>query len=367
MDNIEIKIDDNYEFKQPIYKDDNQIFKYLDPDHNDMLSMMKGADLQDLIILLDDYYLYLRNKLGFTKDITFGVEIEFENANRKKIDKKLMEIFSDDKWFTKYDSSLRKGAEINSPILRDKESDWQNLNMVCELVKPHAIIGNNSGGHIHIGSQILGDDIDAWLNFIKLWSVYENVIFRFTYGNFLGARPKIFHYATPIAKNLWKDYTTLRKWQKYDESLQASLTIEDIIDAVADKRNQAINFGNVDYDECDSFEENNTIEFRCPNGSLESPIWQNNINLFVNLLCYAKSSTFDDDILNKRHAIIKNNYDLFEFYNEIFLDQALELSDMIFKSNLDKVAFLKQYLKSFQVESRSAYPKKCILTKRRIS
>lgn len=37
------------------------------------------------------------------------------------------------------------------------------------------------------------------------------------------------------------------------------------------------------------------------------------------------------------------------WYNEIYLEQALELCDMIFTKNIDKVCFLRQYLKSFEV------------------
>ena len=43
-----------------------------------------------------------------------------------------------------------------------------------------------------------------------------------------------------------------------------------------------------------------TIEFRCPNGTLNEVIWQNNLNLFVHLLLYAKSNDFDEYRVEKR-------------------------------------------------------------------
>lgn len=92
----------------------------------------------------------------------------------------------------------------------------------------------------------------------------------------------------------------------------------------------------------------NTIEFRSPNGTLEPVIWQNNINFFTKMLIYCKSGDFDEDIVEKRLEF--NNQDLY-LYRQIFLTQALELTDLIFDNNLDKIYFLRQYLKSFEVSN----------------
>ncbi len=188
------------------FVDESPVFKFIDPNSNDKLSEMNGFDLQDLIILIDAYYIQLRNRLGFEQYITFGLELEFENAMRDKIDKELNLIFSNDEWRTKRDSSLKNGAEINSPILRDNKTTWKNLDKVCSIVEPLASIDKNSGGHIHIGTQVLGNNKETWLNFIKMWSVYENIIFRFAYGEFLTARPNIKEYAKPLAKAFWQYY-----------------------------------------------------------------------------------------------------------------------------------------------------------------
>jgi len=47
--------------------------------------------------------------------------------------------------------------------------------------------------------------------------------------------------------------------------------------------------------------------------------------------------------------IVNKYFNDIDCYSEIFLDQALELSDMIFDTNLDKIYFLRQYLKSYEV------------------
>ena len=329
------------------------LFKYIKPTDNDILSSLNGFDLQDLIILIDNYYLKLREKLNLEDDITFGLELEFENAMKKKIKKRLNKIFPNNEWSATEDGSLHYGIEIKSPILTDTKENWKDLNKVCRIAKSLATIDKKSGGHIHVGAHILGDNPTSWLNFIKLWSVYENIIFRFSYGQFLTARPCIKHYAIPSASLFWQDYTSLSK-----ENANTSTIITKIYHSC---RYQAVNFDNiVEHMQLHNINKPypyNTIEFRCPNGSLNPIIWQNNVNLFTKLLIYSKSLKYNDDIIQQRRLINQDKYSDLKWYDEIYLSQALELSDMIFTNNLDKIYFLRQYLKSFQINDYSReYP-----------
>lgn len=318
------------------------LFAYIKPRDNDQFSEMKGIDLQELIYYVENYYLELRNCLGLEENITIGLEIEAENAIRENISDDLTKENLQDLWKVKGDSSLYKGVEINSPILKDISKSWKDLKKVCSIVQKNATIGKSSGGHIHIGTQLIGKSPDSWLHFIQLWSVYENVIYRFTDGNFLTARPSVNEYALPIAKTFWDVYQNLKEY--------SHLTSSQIIKEINYKRYQAINFGNIDY--LDKMEYGNTIEFRCPNNTVDPVIWQNNVNLFVHILKYAKSSKFNEDIVEKRRNINEEKYASLIWYNEIFLQQALELCDMLFTCNYDKVYFLRQYLKSFETGSK---------------
>ncbi len=321
----------------------NEIFHYLKPHDNDMLSKMKDKDLKQLLYYLDDYYLDLRDSLNLNNKITFGLELESEYACKDNIEQSLLELPTRKPWIAKEDGTLNNGIEINSPILKDNKKTWQELKEVCNILEKHSIIDTNCGGHIHIGTQILGNNTPAWLNFIKLWSVYENVIFRFSYGDYLTGRPEINTYAPPLASTLWKDY---KKLKKYD-----LLNMEDIIDRIFRSRHQAVNFSNVDNtNNINKIEENNTIEFRCPNGTLDPVIWQNNVNFFANLLSYSKSDQYNDDLIQKRRSINKTKYPNLN-YNNIYLPQSLELSDMLFDNNIDKIYFLRQYLKSFDTSN----------------
>ena len=259
--------------KKLFFVDESPVFKFINPNGNDKLSEMSGFDLQDLIILIDEYYIQLRNQLGLEQYITFGLELEFENAMRDRIDRQLSETFHNGDWMTKHDGSLNNGAEINSPILRDNETTWRDLDKVCSIVGPLASIGKKSGGHIHIGTQTLGNNKESWLNFIKMWSVYENIIFRFVYGDFLTARPSMLSYAKPMTKNFWQDYKKLKN---------DGASLDAIISRISHCRYQAVNFNNVSKGNYNKLCNDNTIEFRCPNGSLNPAIWQNNVNFFVN-------------------------------------------------------------------------------------
>ena len=338
------------------HHDDKQIFQFINPNSNDKMSEMTGLDLQKLIVLINNYYLELRDKLGLDEYITFGLELEFENIVRKKIVKQFYQAFCDSSWSIKDDYTLKNGAEITSPILRDNEKSWQELEKICNIVEPLATIGRNSGGHIHIGSQILGNEKEFWLNFIKLWSVYENVVFRFAYGNFLTGRPSIFKYAKPMAEEFY---------QYYENSKREQLSLYEIIEVLSNTRYYAVNFKNIKIDSIDSFIKDNTVEFRCPNGSFDPVIWQNNVNLFVNMLLYSKSSFYNDDIISERYRINSFKYDDLKWYNEIYLQQALELVDLLFNNNLDKIYFLKQYLKSFETcKTGNNYLKKQVFTKK---
>jgi hypothetical protein len=321
----------------------SDIFKFIKAKDNDSFSNMKGIDLQDLLYYMEHYYLKLKSELGFDDDITFGLELEFEKASKDNIKNQMNKYNLSDFWTYKSDESLFFGGEITSPILNDNSNAWDNLSKICSLVSPNAIIGKNSGGHIHVGTQVLGDKKESWLNFIKIWSVYENVIYRFLYGDYLCARTSMMEFAPPVAQDLWSDYKELIKSKQ--------LTIEDIIKKISYKRYQAVNFTNVKKD-LNKIEFKNTIEFRCPNGTLNSVIWQNNVNLLINILLYSKSINYDDDLINQRKKINSDKYYSLMWYQEIYLQQALELCDMLFTNNLDKVYFLRQYLKSFEMGKR---------------
>lgn len=344
---------------------DDRIFSYLYPRDNDNLSNMSGKDLRELIRLLGDYYLDLRINLGFDEKNTFGVEIEFEdltlNEAKNYIVERINGLGLHDRWNLVSDGSLYHGAEVNSPVLIDSYQTWNDLDDVCDIISDYAHPDVNSSAHVHVGTQSLGSDREIWIKFLKLWSTYENVIFRFLYGEFLTSRPNILDYAAPMSHKIWK---------KCEEAIEKNIPLDMLICELSEKRYQAINFLNVDLSNSfylDNFEDGNTVEFRCPNGTLNPIIWQNNVNLILSLIKYAKNEKYDEEKVANRRKLNKGFLGKIKYYDEIFLDEALELADMIFDNNLDKVYFLKQYLKSFRItKNRDDFTRGCVLTKKLI-
>ena len=106
-----------------------------------------------------------------------------------------------------------------------------------------------------------------------MWSTYENIIFRFSYGEYLSYRPTLDEYAKTVSKRFLKVYKKLVGNEKIDAY--------DIVKKLSINRYQAVNFENVM--NLDEKIEGNIIEFRCPNASLNPVIWQNNVN-FLSLI-----------------------------------------------------------------------------------
>ena len=66
------------------------------------------------------------------------------------------------------------------------------------------------------------------------------------------------------------------------------------------------------------------------------------------MLLSSKARVIDEDFLDYKLKTFKPDVDNKLIYNEIYLKDALEFVDLIFNNNLDKVYFLRQYLKNFQ-------------------
>lgn len=317
----------------------------------DNLSEYNKTDLKNLFILINSFKLTMRSSLGLDKNITFGVEIEYGEANfddisaliEKKFITKISDINTYETWVNKIDdtviekvnnfddiSSYILGGEVNSPILRDHEKCWFQLKYICNLLKNnHACINECCGGHVHVGNQIIKSDMQL-INFLKLWTIYEKIIYKFCFGENNLGRNLILGFAKPISKDLYEKLDNINKFN----------SIDDIKESLELSNSRAINFLPKD---------KNTIEFRCPNGTINPIIWQNNINLFCKMLLACHN--INEDIINRRLKDYDSTYNNYFIYKNINLDMALEFCDLIFDNNLDKLYFLKQYMKNIKIDA----------------
>lgn len=332
-----------------IEENNKEIFTLLHEKDNDILSHMNNSDRVNMMLSLKKYLLELRNTLNIDKNVKFGTEIEFEDADREALEINLYSTFPDYSWVVHEDKSLYAGAEVVSPILSDTEKTWTDLSTVCNMVSNNAKIVSGASGHIHICMNILGNNPKYWRNFAKLWMTYENVIFRFLYGEYTSPREQIEKYAKPISKSLIEDFDRIEDRSKM---ISASYMLK-VLNA-SDDRRRAINFKNASNTELYKYNQEadkNTIECRVANGTFDPIIWQNNINLLVKLLEYAKREDFNEEITGRRlkEIISKEIPSNLYKYSQIQTESAIELADLIFDNNLDKIYFLRQYFKDMTV------------------
>lgn len=310
----------------------SNIFKNLEK--NDKLSLLRGLDLQELLNEVENYYLTYRDTLGLPSYFTFGVEIEYEGISKILTDKFIKNKFPS--WKSTSDGSLSSGGEIISPVMNDELNYWKQLKKICDhLTLRGADTTNKAGGHIHVGINAFEDDVEIWKIFLKLYTAYESVIFRFSCGDKLNARKSIETYAYPISERLHNLFPRI------DECLSMQSLYHTL---PSFHKYQSINFRNMS-NLCSKI----TIEFRGPNGTTNPVIWQNNINAFTKMIKSSKTKEIDTEFLdyklNNEFISYSNNKYLFEC---ISLKNVLEFVDLVFDNNLDKIYFLRQYFKCFE-------------------
>lgn len=301
--------------------------------------------------LLKDRQIKYRATLNLPNDITFGIEIEYENALNELISNLLYEeelcnnIFSNwinkpeiDLFYDDLDNDKLRNGEINSPVLIDTIKSWKNLRTALNILnRNNAIITDRCGAHINIGAHILGSNITYWRNFLLLWILYEKEIYKFSSGEFLKVRTRdsaIIDRISPLLRknliNICNIEDSKNKFNIFNFLKNSGVNLSEKINDVSFH-----NFKTFD------FELDNRIEFRIPNGTLKEEIWQNYINFFAKFIIACKKELDIDYIIYK----IKHNE-----------HNAIELADYVFEDNVDKDYFLIQTLKTNKIYKKELIP-----------
>lgn len=290
--------------------------------------------------ILKDRQIKYRGCLNISNDITFGIEIEYENIINDLVTHLLDDICyynpNFKNWKNKPEIDLSVidkigqlvNGEINSPILKDNVQTWQSLKTVLDVLKKYnAIITNRCGGHVNIGAHILGYNTEYWRNFLLLWILYEREIYKFSSGEFCRVRVRndnIIGRIAPILKNnidiILNSPDMYYKNIIFDYLKKSGASIFE--------KTHDISLSNFI---SSKYKEDNRIEFRVPNGTLSKEIWQNYINFFVKFLLACKKELDVDKIIYK----INNNE-----------HSIIELADYVFDDNIDKDNFLIQTFKT---------------------
>ena len=272
----------------------------------------------------------------FNKDVTFGFEIEYSNAKHSQVFEELEEQgFKDWKSYSEptvetYDKFGRlRGGEVVSSTFEGSVSNWESIKKVCDLIKfCLGEVNNKTAGHIHIGSQIFEKKPDKINNFLFLWGVFEDIIKKFFYGEFIQG-----DFFNRLAYDCRYEFL----FAAYD--FNNLLKLRDM--RIRDKKTYAVSFATYK-----SFNKapDNTIEFRAICGSLEPEIWQNNLNFLISFINWSCSITKDELEYIKEKYLLSGE---FLQQESIKFEKAVFLADSIFIKELDKLCFLKQYFKDF--------------------
>ena len=306
--------------------------------NNTQFRKFKSNDLRDLKEYLKDYELAYRNNLVIDESNQFGIEIEFNNFPYQKAGE-FLNFMKYNNWKAIPERSLEYGGEIVSPILHNNETTWQYLSEICSFLSISGACDDEwTGAHVHAGADILGYDTKAWMNLLYLIMAYENVIYRYSSGEYNRLREGVNLMAYPIAIELY-DYISKNSLYK---SCLASL----FVTLGYKEKFQSFNFKNVKMFDLENRNIKNTIEYRLPNGTFEPVIWQNNINMFIHLLNACKKD-IDNDYVKRRIKNLEDRYD-YKGYDNIDDEGALNFVDQIFTNDLDKAYFLRQYYKDFE-------------------
>jgi len=303
-------------------KKNNTLFSYLSP-----------KEKEDIIKDIKSTLVSFRYFLGLPKDVTFGLEVEYDELSREEVNAFLHSVAP--LWYPTPETSLPQGGEVTSPVLTDKFSTWIDLKNLCSFLRiAGATTKDGVGSHIHVGvANTLGNNEYSWLNFIKKWIIYEGVIFRFTNGESVTPRANYNSHCYPIALDL------------YDMLLnsEGDINLDTLNRIIPYDRFQSVNFKNVKWQNLKDNNTFNTIELRSPNGTIEEAIWQNNVNFFVRFLLSCTKEQ-DEDYIKFALRKMDNVYNYGDYF-KMDIDKVFKLVDDIFNNELDKVYFLRQYIK----------------------
>ena len=307
--------------------------EFLSSKKNTRLSNLRGTNLLDLLYVVENFDFEYRKKLFFDESITFGTEIEYEHFRRRKVNKFINYNYPE--WVSKKDTSCSFGGEIASRILNNDSLSWKELYNICYYLRSKKTdMYHKASSHVHVSDKLIGDLVGLKKS-LKLYTVFEPIYFRFACGEIMYPRKTMIEYARPIGIHLYKNMDKINK----AEALYLMIPPLD--------RRSSINFDTG----------KDTVEFRIFNGTKYATIHQNNINLSVNSLLAPSKGLIDEEYLDYR---LKNNFlstpENIPLYFELLLQDALYLSDFVFDNNLDKVYFLRQYIKTFNKNCKMNIP-----------
>lgn len=276
------------------------------------------ADLMDN--KLKNNPLEYREKLTIPSSVNFGLELELDKINPNKVYRLIRNNFGTE-WSVKTDDSLTKdkNAEIVSPVLQNQKETWILLRKMGELLEKLNPSYEKCSFQINFDGTFL-PSIEDRTRFLKLYAMYEDIIYRFSKGEDDNYRESLETYAAPIAL-----------------ALKSSLALgdENPVDMFTNNKRYGIVFKLSDKD---------LIEFRTPNMTSNPILWQNYITTFYYLLEFTASRKYCKKEVDRYIEASFKMYPL-ENYELEKREKALQFTRKIFPHSIDQISFMHQYLR----------------------
>ena len=260
-----------------------------------------------------------RSKLTLPHRVNFGLELELDKVDSSEVRNLVSRNIGGD-FSVKNDKSLTTGmnAEINTPVLRNTKATWELLKKMGELLKRIDASYDVCSFQINFDGSLLPSD-ESKVRFLKLYAMYEDIVYRFSKGEDPNYRESLEDYASPIIL-----------------TLKGMLSINDkaVIETFSNQKRYGICFKTR---KCD------LIEFRTPNMTDNVCLWQNYITFFYNLLMLSISGKYDMKEVDEYMERFSRTY-ILENYELEKSDKAIELSKKLFSNSTDRINFMHQYL-----------------------
>ena len=261
-----------------------------------------------------------RKKLDIPDDIGVGYEIEMgvTEDNFSQICKN----FSFPGWSRTTDPSIETlfGLELISPIYRNSKTTYKELKEISEYLKKYE--KDFSWASFQVNVDNIFSNYEDMYKFLCFFAAYEDVLYHFCQGKDTHLRHNAFKFSNTIGQIMYNA-------NNYEEAFEKLKNRKDL--SISLKKNNYIKIPKV-------------IEYRQPNGTDDSWLWQNYSNTFISMMMAIKQSNIDYDKVRQYLKRFKRANAGIPYDHQLNVGKATEFIDTIFKNDKDKLYFMKQYL-----------------------
>ena len=260
-----------------------------------------------------------RSKLTLPHKANFGLELELDKVDLLEVRELVGRNIGGD-FSVKNDKSLTTGmnAEINTPVLRNSKATWELLKRMGELLKKINASYDRCSFQVNFDGSLL-PSVEDRVKFLKIYAMYEDIVYRFSKGEYLSYRDSLEEYASPIILTL---------------KGVLSINNDAVVEMFSNQKRYGICFKSRD---CD------LIEFRTPNMTDNVCLWQNYVTFFYYLLNLVHSGKINMREVDEYISSYSRIY-ILENYEKEKEEKALQLSKKLFCNSTDRINFMHQYL-----------------------